>query len=271
MRTRNTSIYLLLLTLLLCLLPVQSWAAVAFGTIGSGAGGTTSLSVPLPASLADGDLMVMCVSNKYPTNGPSTPSGWTAPANNQGTGSDSAAGPDTGPTYATIFYKVAASESGNVAVTITSGNSSYGFIARYTNATGLWSAAAAQGGDLADGANWTATMGSDPGITAGDMVVACSARNEGIAISASAEAITATGLTIGTEAERGDNGTSFGDNIMAVVSDHAISSGTASDVVTYTFTSATTSGGGTVILRIRETAASSALQPSSGYLGGIIK
>jgi hypothetical protein len=260
--------------LLSLLLPVSSWAAVAFGTIGTGGSGTTAPAPAYPASIAAGDLLVLCVVNKYPTNAPATPAGWTAPSNNTGTG-DPGDGPgaDVGATYATIYTKVATGgESGSVTVTITGGNSSYGFIARYTNATGAWLTAAANGGDTTSGTAWSATMGSDPGIAGGDMVVACSGKNNGVAIGASAEAITTTGITYGTATERGDNGTSFGDNVMAVVSDHVVTSGTSSAAPVYTFTNSLNSAGGTVILRIREDAAAAAtLQSPSGFLGAIIK
>lgn len=268
---------ILRLLLLACLLiPTHSLAAVAFGTIGAGAGGTNSAAPGYPASIAANDLLVLCVAHKYPAapSSVSTPAGWTAPSNNIGRGDDALGTGvnDQGETAATMFYKLATgSESGTLTLTVTSGNAAYAWIARYTNATGAWLAAAAQGGDASRGANWSATMGTDPGITTGDMVVSCAARSEGSVVSAASEAIAATGLTVGTQAERGDNGTSFGDNVGAVISDHAITTGPASDVVTYTFTSATSSSGGTVILRIREDAAPGTALQSNTFLGAIIQ
>jgi len=260
--------------LLSLLLPVQSWAAVAGAAAGTPSGGTTSLSLALPASVADGDLLVLCIFNKYPTNAPSTPTGYTAPSNNKGTG-DPGDGPgvDLGATYATIFYKVASSESGNVSVTITSGNSAYGVIMRFTNATGAWLVAAANGGDSSSGTAWSAQMGTDPDIQGGDMVAACSGKNNDSA-SGTSEALTTTGVTYGAATERADNGTTFGDDGGIIASDHAVTSGSsAGNLTTVTWTAAANTAGGTAILRVREDsgAPATATQSGSGFLGTIMK
>ena len=260
------------------LLPVQSWAAVAFADISAAASGAGSAAPAYSASTANGDLLVICLAHKYPAaSTPSTPANWTAPANNYGRGDDGlgTGTNDQGETAATIFYRVASGgccTSGTETVTITSGNAADAYMVRFTNATGVWDVAAASGGDASRGANWSAAMGTDPGITTNDMVVVCSARSEGSVISASAEAITAASATFGSETERGDQGTSTGDNVGIVVSTHAVTGGPATGNATYTFTSATSSSGGTAILRIRESnAAPAAVGGSSGALGIILQ
>ena len=268
-----------LLTLLLCLLlPVQSWAAVAFVNNGAAAGQVSTVSLAFPASITAGNLLVVCVGNKYPTNGPALPTDayggtWVAPSNNQGSG-DPGDGPgvDVGAVYGTVFYKVATgSETGNLSVVATGSNSIYGFIAQYTNATGVWDLAAANGGDASSGTAWSATMGTDPGIVGSDIVVACSGKNNDAA-SATVEALAQTGVTFGAMTERLDNGTSQGDDSGAVFSEHPVTSiTTPSGSVVYTMTTAANTAGGTTILRLRESAASTVLQSPSGYLGGIIK
>lgn len=106
--------------------------AFLFNTAGASSAGTTSLTLAYPASLAQGDILVMCITNKYPTNAPTVPSGWIALAENQGNGGAGAAGIDTGTVYATIFIRISdGTETGNVSVTITSGNSAVGVIMSY--------------------------------------------------------------------------------------------------------------------------------------------
>ena len=45
--------------------------AITYGTPDAAVAGTTSLVIGFPASVAAGDLLVTCICNKYPTNGPS--------------------------------------------------------------------------------------------------------------------------------------------------------------------------------------------------------
>lgn len=241
------------------LLPRSAQAQIAHGATGTGAQGTTSLSVSYPAGVAAGNLLVLCVSNKYPANGPATPSGWTLPTNGQGSGGSGSAGEDSGEVYATVFVKVAdGSESGSLAVTITSGNAATGAMSRYTKTLAAWSYAAVNGVDSTVDTSWSVTAGADPGVTAGDMVYACSAVNGGLTAWVS-PAITQTGITWGTSTERIEGATANGDNVETMVSDHAVSSGTSSAAPVYTMTGAgsgaNSPAGATVLLRLREVAA----------------
>lgn len=233
--------------------------AVAFGTIGTVASGTTSLAVPYPASISAGDLLVLCIANKFPTNGPSTPADWTLPTNGQ---KDGGAGTDIGSeghVYATVFFKIATgSETGNLTVTLTSADSSHGIMLRYTNATGLWSIAANGGGDNTAGNNaWSVTAAADPGIAGGDVVVVASGVNNN-SITFTSEALSAAGITFGTMTEREDSSTGMGTDLGLVVSEHPVTSGTSSAPPVFTMTASSSSAvmpaGASVMLRLREDA-----------------
>lgn len=252
---------LLVLAPVVLLVPSQGWGAVAYVNNGAAAAQVSVVSLPFPASIVAGNLLWVCVGNKYPTNGPALPTDafggtWVAPSNNQGT-ADPGDGPgvDLGATYATGYYKIATgTETGNLTVTATSANGIYGFIVQYTNATGAWEVAAANGGDATSGTGWSATMGSDPGITTGDLVLSCSGRNNDTGLGSS-PSISTAGVTYNTHTERLDNGTSSGDDVGAYAIEHTITSGTSSGNPVVTFTNSANTAGGTVIFRIREAAA----------------
>lgn len=249
------------------LLPHSALAAVAFGTVGTAGSGTTSASIPYPASIAAGDLLIVCLANKYPTNGPSTPAGWTLPTNGQVSGGDGGGpGVDVGDVYATIFVKEAdGSETGNLSITVTSGNSSSGVMARYTKGSGAWSYAATNGVDSSGDTSWSITGGADPGVESGDMLVTCTAINTESSAE-SAHSMSQTGITFGAANERFDNGTTFGDDVGVTTSDHVVSSGTSSAAPVYTATTTLTPEGATVLLRIREVS-SAAVTPKGMLLG----
>lgn len=235
--------------------------AIAFGTAGTAAVGTTSLAVPHPASIAAGDMLVLVIANKYPTNGPSTPAGWsTFITNAQQSGGSGTAGIDVGSVYVTVFTKEAVGgETGNLTVTVTSGNASIGRMFRYTKgASMVWNLAACGGADNTAGTAWSVTGNANPGITAGDMVLACSAINTD-GYTYSAQAIAATGITAwGTVTERQDSGTTQGQDCGMVVSEHPVTTGTASAAPVFTMTASSTAtnnpAGATVMLRLREEA-----------------
>lgn len=230
--------------------------ALAFGAAGAVATGTTPLSVPIP-SASDGDLLVLFVGNKYPTNGPSTPNGWTAPSNNQFSGGAGAAGADSGTVYITVFVKIKEStDTGNLAVTVSSANTSIARIFSVTkSASTAWGWACAGGSDNAAGTSWSVTAGANPGITANDLVFVGTCVN-GNTDTATVEAISATGATFGTMVERQDSGSNTGDDISLWITEHPVSSGTASAAPVYTATvggtGSATAAGASLVLRLRE-------------------
>lgn len=243
--------------------------SIAFGTAGGSIDGTSSLSVPYPANITAGDLLVLTVANKYPSNGPSTPSGWTAPANCQGSGGQGSSGADRGNVYSSVFVKEASViQSGLQTVTITSGNSAVAAMLRYTKGEGkAWSYACTNGSDNTGNAtSWSVTGAADPGIYTGDIVVVASAVNTDM-YTFTSQSLSATGVTFGTHTERIDDASVSGDYSRLVVSDHTVSSGTSSAAPVFTMTSSGSAtnrpAGASSILRIRQVDAPIVLSASS--------
>ncbi len=241
--------------------PVQAPSgSIAYSSVGTASGNqTTVLQITAPATVNQGDLLVMGIANKYPTNGPTTPTGWTAVTNYRASGGIGTTGLDTGLIYASVYVREAEGWEDSVvfSVDVPTANGSEGQIVRYTKGNGKkWDLAATNGSDNTGSSNtWSVTGAADPGITAGDMVVVVSAVNTDL-YNYSAQAITATGLTMGTQAERVETASTGGDDMELVMSDHAVSSGTASTAPTFTMTSsansATAPGGASIILRLRQ-------------------
>lgn len=230
--------------------------SIAFVAAGAAATGSTSLSVPYPAGLSAGMLLVLAVSNKYPTNGPSTPSGFTLLA--QVSGGAGSAGADAGQVYSTVYYKVSdGTESGNLTVTLTSSNSAVGRMFAYSKTESSWDLAATTDDDTSAGASMSFAFPEDPGVTANDMIVVAMAVN-GTGATFSSHATTQSGVTFDALTERQDSGTTTGDNCGLVVIDRAVSSGTSSAAPSYTSTANTTFGsypaGAAVFIRLREVA-----------------
>lgn len=246
---------------------------INYGASGSAATGTTSLSVPYPSGIAAGDVLVLSISNKYPTNGPSTPSGFTLPTNGQGSGGAGSSGSDSGSVYATPYFKIAdGTESGNLSVTITSGNCAVGRMFRYTVADGYSvDVAAHNGSDNTAGTSFSATAGADPGLTAGDMLVVTAATNTD-ARTYSAEAVSATSVSAwGTVVELNDSATSGGGQCRLVVSEHPVDAGTSSAAPVFTMTASGTTAnqnaGAASFLRMRPVLALADHAGTSGFFG----
>ena len=232
--------------------------SISYVGISGSAIGVDSLVFTYPGGIAAGDLLVLAISNKYPTNGPTTPSGWTAPTNNQRSGGAGSNGENTGSVYSTVYVKVATGdESGYLSVSIPSGNCAVGRLLAYrkSGSSWLWAWACTNGVDNIPGTSWSAQGAADPGVTAGDWVVVCSAINSTEHYYVS-HAVSQAGITWGASTERADSAVSYNDNCDVVVSDHVAASGNSSGLPTFTMTAwpgATYSpAGASVFLRIRE-------------------
>lgn len=241
--------------------------AISLIAVGGWATGTTSASVPYPAGPQAGDLIVMAIGNKYPTNGPTLPTDWVAPSNNQGSGGSGSNGVDSGNVYATIFVKIATgSESGNLTLNVTSGNSIVAQMVLYRKAADKnWDYACTNGADNTAGTSWSVTGAANPGITAGDRIFTCSGINTD-SYSFSGHGIAATGVTFGAIQADGD-GTNLGQDCYCVLTDHEVSSGTASAAPVFTMTASGTAtdipAGATTILRMREVSGASSIAGTS--------
>jgi hypothetical protein len=267
-----------------------SWAAVSFvasGTIGSG---TTTATPKASATVNSGDLLIACVGNKNTDHTPGTPTdafgvgadgnNWQTLSNNQAisTNGETPADPDAGDVIMTVFYKVAngTEDSGNVSVVCTSCNVNTSQVFTYSNATGLWNVAAAQGVDNTKHTSISVAsmtgLSTNGDIASGDMVVACSARSVIAGIAASAEAIATASVTYAANTEDWDGGTSFGNNVYGVGSHQAATAGSSTAGPTYSYTVGNSSINATVLIRLREvSAAATYIQGNQDAIGIILK
>ena len=229
---------------------------------GTGSGtGTTSVSVTPPANEM-GDLLLMYVHTKPDTATINTPEGWQAVSNGSASGGGGTTGLDAGPTKAAWFWRTGDGRTTAVTVSITSGNSSMAqiLVLRSSIPDASWSVAGANGVDSTTGTPFTAVMGSDPGITSGDMVVVFGGIPTDVSTPAqfSAETLTATGLTSGSVTEIAEPETTQGNDIGGVLCRWSPSAGPASSAATFSATAGgtTTNVRGPIILvRAREVAA----------------
>ncbi len=231
--------------------------------------GTTSVVINYPTDIAVGDLMVLGIANKHTPNGPTTPTGWTAASNYQASGSGGIDGLDSGSVYSSVYYRIVdGTEKGTFTVSVPSGNASIGRILTYRKEVGKeWDVAMSNGSDNTPDTSWSITAGSDPGITAGDMVLAVSAMNTD-PYGYNTQTLAATGVTFDSaEKEVGETNSTAGNDLEIVFSNHFAISGTSSAAPTYTMTASgsTASGpaGATVFVRIRQRTAPITLSAST--------
>ncbi len=229
--------------------------AIAFGANGSVGAGTTQVTPGFPTGITAGQLLVLYVVNKYPTNAPTTPAGWTLL--DRATGGAGAAGAGSGTIYVSVYYKIAdGTETGTQTVDIPSGNAAWSRMDRYTKAADkTWALAATNGSDNTADTAWSVTGAADIGLIAADLVLAISGTNTS-GITFTGDAIACSGITFGTSTERADAGTGQGDDCSGYVCTSAVSSGTSSGAPSITATAASSTAtaptGGTVFVRLRE-------------------
>lgn len=231
--------------------------SIGFVNLGTVSNGTTSVTPGIPVSLVAGNLLFLVVINKYPNNAPTTPSGWTLVGQSSaGTTVDAV---DSGHVYCTVWYKISdGTESGTVTVTVTSGNATKGLILQYSLTVGDgWGISPVSVGSFTGATTaWSATGDIDPGLIAGDRLVVFSGINTDN-YTFTAESVTASGVTFGTNAERNDTGTSSGDDCGMLITDHAVTAGPSSGVPTFVATAsgsvaATAPAGPSLFVRIRD-------------------
>lgn len=226
--------------------------AISLVNIGSFANGTTSLSVAYPGSISAGNMLLLVIVNKYPTNGPSTPSGgWALLAQKEG-GSGSP-GADSGNVYTTVYWKEAdGTETGNVSVTITGGNSARGAILNFSKTTGTWALAASGGAVNTPTTSWSATTDAGIDLAPGDVLFAATGCYSDAIAGFGSHAFSASGVTFGTVSEHYEGATGSGDDIRTVGASGSVSSGSGSGAVTYTASLSNNQAGSTVVVRLRE-------------------
>jgi len=234
---------------------------VGAGTAGAG---TTSVAPTVSALALAGDMLLLAIPNKYPTNGPALPTGggskpWTLLG--QVSGGAGAAGIDSGTVYATMFWKVCetADISATITSAITSGNSATSRIYAFRKLNeGDWEIPVLVTGSVnAAGTAWSVTTAALD-LRIDDFVVAFSAIN-GNTYSYSGQALTpasvATDFTIFPTATLSDNSTGQGDDCGYVVTTHNVADGIGQFACTYAMTASGTAGsepaGATILCRLR--------------------
>lgn len=235
----------------------------AFVSISAVAKGTSSLSVAYPAPSGGsgaGDMLLLCIANKYPAATPTLPAGWSLPTNGQQSGGHGASGVDTGLALCTVFTKEAdGSEAGSLSVTITGGNSAIGFMVRYEKAAAnTWVTPGSRSiANNTPSTSWNVTTGGNPALVAGDLEIAVSAINTDGNNPWSAEALACAGVTFDTVFERGDDSTANGDDCGILICDAGVLSGTSSAGIQLTMSgnglpTGDAPCGATVFIKLRE-------------------
>ena len=243
---------------------------VAYGSAGTAGNGTTSVSVTCPVTVNIGDLLLACVTTKYPPAVPDTPAGWTPLY--QVSGGAGSAGADSGSVTQTAYYKIAEGNESASVVTwnVAGGNTARAVLYRYTKDTrASWSIVATGGADSTAGTDWSVTGADTLDIAGGDFVVCFSGINTD-AFTNSLEVLSATSLTVGTMTERADNQSTTGDDLCTVVADFEITSGAASGPPTYAMTvsgaGASSPAGATIMVRIRDVLTAPILYNNQGTI-----
>ena len=122
---------------------------------------------------------------------------------------------------------------------------------QYRKNRDFWEITAISGRQDIPGVNWSCTMDEAMHFQPGDMIFAASAKNATTGL-ASAESITAAGITFNPQTERNE---SFNARVGGIYSDHVVTAGNATVVPTYTMlfsgSGAGNLEGATILLRLR--------------------
>jgi hypothetical protein len=229
-------------------------------------GTTTALSgssvTPLmPGVVMPGEILIGSIVSKTRDDlsdpGP-MPSGWTMPANGQRTGGAGTTNIDTGSVTTTVFWKLCESTS-EAAPTVpingsATGKGAIGKMQRFARTGPVVSIACANGQDATAGTLVSFTVGSDPGISSGDLIVVNSGTNTD-AFSHSGESLTVPGCTVGTGSEILDAQNGSGDDVSLVIAHFPITAGASTGAATFETTASGSTAdapmGAAILTRIR--------------------
>lgn len=228
-------------------------AYVNQGTVGVG---TTTVQPGAPASMVDGNLIIIKVVTKPDTAVPVTPTDWTLLGDVAGGGGTT--GNQIGPSRQTFFMREkTAGWSAMPTITVTNGNSTAAIASQYSkDSTKTWDVAATTGvfGVAATVTNCASTMGANPGIKPGDyLVVGYSNMDDGPTWSA--QGVTATGVSaMGTVTERSEiientTGNDIGGMFYTV---GPVATGTATAAPATQATASAATRGTVILARLRE-------------------
>ncbi len=242
-----------------------SWGAA--GTIAYSTSGGASVAPTYPSGITVNSALVLVVGQKPGTaNGGTvtTPSGWTLRGSTLAKGgySTTLAG-DTGNTNLLIYTKdtVSGSESGTLSVTLSDNGVAWANIYRVqASNTCTWSFAEAGDAEDTSAGNVSLAFASDPGVTAGDFILAgmCIPTDITTPSQFSVHDITQAGIGFGAVAEIQEPDSSVGNDIGGYMIYAPVNSGTSSGAPTITATAGGTTTnvrGPGIFLRVRATGA----------------
>lgn len=258
--------------------------SIAFVSAGAVGTGTTTVSPGYASSVALGNKLYLVVVDKYPTAGPTAPSGWTLLPGAQVDKTGLANGTNVGDVRTTVYWKIAdatdVSNSGSgatISITVTSANASIAFMLCYSFDSGFTlyeevytGSAAGPGTTAIDIACSSAT--APHGAQVGDMWVGFLGYASSVRQSAEAFVLNNTGslsaATFATASERADASAAVGQDVSVMVSDATVTTAGGA-LATPHFTStaassqASTIGFAAVVLRLYQVSNSS-FQITSG-------
>lgn len=244
------------------------------GTAGLNTNGTGTFTCAYPASIGSTDYLVLIAGIKpsTPATGGtiSTPAGWTLVTSLLYAGGyGGSQGANTGDSSIYGFIKAAAgTETGSLTVTNSGPDNAWGQIHRLSRTGTGWAAATGATGQDTTAGDVSITFGSDPGMAAGDYVIAAMCASSNLA-TFTLEALSATGVTFGTVTEVSEPKVTTGNHSGGFIVQAPVSSGTSSaaPVLTATTGGTTTNARGPgIIIRIRETGAPPPASNTSAFM-----
>jgi len=237
-------------------------------------GATDPMSAPaLPASTANGDMVILGVIVKYgdvTTIATNPPTGWTAVSNNENvnSGSDNAGNDDGNIRCALFFREKDASWSTMPAVDLsgTPNCTMVGAISYSKGAGEVWDIACANAVDNSQSSTGVdpAASGTTLDFATGDLLYAFCGVNGDAGTPTVPMTVTVSGVTFGAATTRWDGATTSGTDLRGHSIESAYSSGTASAGPdgAFTLTTGAATGMGVMIFaRLRVTTVNSAAPP----------
>lgn len=240
---------------------------ISYVAAGALAQHTDTVTPALPAGAAAGQLAVLQVVSSHPNlNVPSTPSGWTLVGSFSGGGGT--IGLNTGPRRLTFFARELAGGDAAPTTAIPSGSSGSLIGARVfslsrTAGTG-WRWAVSFGEDTVSDTSFSAAGSTVLTWTAGDWCALGYAWNVQT-VSASARAVTATGITFAAATARLSDAITSGNGARLTLAESSVTAGSGTQAPTVTATLSAAATGVGALLRISEATTAISVSPQSVF------
>ena len=229
-----------------------TWGAA--GTHSNNSGSSVTPSYPTGISSSTSDLWCMVTSGSSTSPTPTMPSGWTQVGTLSG-GSGATYGVDVGNRRITLFKKdtVTGSESGNVTVSLSGGNTLRAQIFRTERPSGTTiSYSWGSGQDTTNGTAWSVTSSGNLTFKPNQLLLLCTAACNSDA-TASSQAISASGITFGSLTNRATVNTATGNDHRAYLDTCSVTAGNATTTATFTLTASASTSGVTGFLLLEAT------------------